>query len=361
MTVKQLRELARLRLAAQGLVGEGFDDAAATVRHMTAMQGQDLPGAMTSAALRTRGRSRDGVAEAMNEGSIVRTWPMRGTLHLLPAEDLAPILSLTGRRTLQSAARRREQLGVDDPVQDAARSAAVGALEGGRSLRRDELMSLWDDAGLLGVGGRGYHLLLTLSLEGVVCFGPFDGAGRNGGGEQRIVLCEEWIGPPRRVDRDEALAQWALRYFRSHGPATVRDFAWWTKLPLGAIRGALAEVADRLATWTVDGTEFLMAPETPDLLASAGRGADSVLLLPGFDEFLLGYGDRGAALSGAHAGKVVPGNNGVFRGTVVAGGRVVGTWKRKGSGKAVRIDAEPFGTFTKTVESALPRRFAALP
>src|SRR5699024_2497129 len=160
---------------------------------------------------------------------------------------------------------------------------------------------------------------------------------------------------------DEGLARWVLRYFRRHGPATVRDFAWWTKLPLNAVREALSEVADRLESWTVGDDEYLMAPETPELRAAAGREADGVLLLPGFDEFLLGYGTRGAALPDEHADKVVPGGNGMFRGTVVAGGRVVGTWKRKGSGRSERIDTEPFTAFTKTVEAALPRRFAALP
>ncbi len=344
-----------MRLAAQRLVGKGFEEAADAVRHMSAMQGQDLPGVFVSAALRTRGRRRDGVVEAMNSGAVVRSWPMRGTLHLVAAEDLGAILSLTGERMLRATARNRELRGIDDALVDRAREVTGAALGGGNSLSRDELMALWEKAGLLGEPGRGYRLLFTLAVAGDVCFGPYrDGA-------QRVVLCSEWIGGRPAPGPDEALAQWALRYFRSHGPATVRDFAWWTKLPLNAIRAALGEVAGRLESWTVGDDEYLMAPETPELRAAAGRGADAVLLLPGFDEFLLGYGARGAVLPDEHAEKVVPGGNGMFRGTVVSRGRVVGTWKRTGSGRAERIDAAPFTVFTKTVEAALPRRFAALP
>ncbi|WP_328825205.1 winged helix DNA-binding domain-containing protein [Tomitella gaofuii] len=353
--VTQSREIARLRLAAQRLVGDGLPDAAAAVRHMSAMQGQDLPGAMTSAALRVTGRSRQAVVDAMNAGAIVRTWPMRGTLHLIPAEDLGWILSLTGERTLRATARNRELRGVDEALLDRARAAAFAALAERGSLSRDELLALWSEAGLMADSGRGYRLLFTLAVGGDLCFGPFADGG------QRIVAVSDWIRPAAVPAPDEALAQWVLRYFRSHGPATVRDFAWWTKLPLNAIRAAVAEVAGSLESWTVGGTEYLMAPETPELLAGAGRAAGGVLLLPGFDEFLLGYGTRGAALPDEHAGKVVPGNNGMFRGTVVSGGRVVGTWKRRGSGKAVRVDAEPFTSFSKAVETALPRRFTALP
>ncbi|QDQ99076.1 winged helix DNA-binding domain-containing protein [Tomitella fengzijianii] len=344
-----------MRLAAQRLVGEGLPDAASAVRHMSAMQGQDLPGAMTSVALRVDGRSRQDVVDAMNAGGIVRTWPMRGTLHLIPAEDLGWILSLTGERTLRATARNRELRGVDDALVDRARMTAFEALAERGALSRDELMALWTEAGVMSDGGQGYRLLFTLAVGGDVCFGPFEDGG------QRIVAVADWIRTTPLPDPDEALAQWVLRYFRSHGPATVRDFAWWTKLPLSAIRAAVAEAADGLEAWAVGGTEYLMAPETPELLAGAGRAAGGTLLLPGFDEFLLGYGERGAALPDEHAGKVVPGNNGMFRGTVVSGGRVVGTWKRKGSGRAVRIDAEPFTSFAKAVATALPRRFAALP
>ncbi len=357
MTTRKLDpgELARLRLASQRIIGPGFDTAADAVRHMTALQGQDLPGAMASTALRVEGRQRSAVAEAMNPGAVVRSWPMRGTLHLVPAEDLGWMLALTAQRTVKGATRRRRQLGVDDEVLETAAGLAVEALSGGRALRRGELLGLWEEAGLLGVAGRGYFLLFHLAQSGVLCFGPFaDGA-------QSLVLLEEWAPMPRRLETEAALGEWALRYFRSHGPATVKDFAWWTKLPMAQIKVGLALARPHLEALTVDGVESLMDPATPDLLASCRGETRGPLLLPGFDEYILGYGDRSAALPAVHAQQVVPGNNGMFRGTVLANGQVVGTWRKGGTPKNRKIDAEPFTEFTKNVASALDRKFAALP
>ena len=359
-------DVARLRLAAQRLVGPREPTAADTVRWMTAMQAQDYPGAQASVMLRTErsgtpdGAGRDAsdardVRAAVDSGAVVRSWPMRGTLHLVAAEDLGWMLSLTADRLLAGAARRREQLGIDDVMVGRATTLAVEALTGGRSLRRADLMALWERDGLLGVPQRGYHLLWNLSQYGVTCFGPTDGA------EQRIVLLDEWVPAPRRPGREEALGEWVLRYFRSHGPATVADFRSWTKLTAADPRAGLALARARLAAVDVDGVEHLMDPATPQRLADARAEAAGVLLLPGFDELILGYADRSATLDPAHAGRVVPGGNGMFRPTVVARGRVVGTWRRVGSGSRRRIEAEPFADLPATVRRGIERRAAEYP
>ncbi|WP_024794762.1 winged helix DNA-binding domain-containing protein [Tomitella biformata] len=349
------REIALLRLAAQRIIGPGFGSAGEVVRHLTAMQGQDLPGAMISTALRTSTVDRGLVVEAMNAGEIVRSWPMRGTLHLVPAEDLGWMLALTAPRVMKSAARRRVELDIDDRRLARAGELAVEALSGGRALRRAELIELWEKDGLLGEVGRSYHLLAHLAWDGLLCFGPYQG------GAQSLVLLDEWVASPRQLTREESLGEWVLRYFRSHGPATIKDFAWWTKLTQPDIKAGLAIARPHLDSMTADGAEYLMDPQTPDLLAEHRTDAQRMLLLPGFDEFILGYGDRSAALPAEHAGQVVPGNNGMFRGTVVADGRIVGTWKKGGTPKNGQIDAMPFATFTKSKEKALSELFLALP
>lgn len=365
-------DVARLRLAAQRLVGPREPTAADAVRWMTAMQAQDYPGALASVMLRTEsadapeggapegdgpddGEATDhrGVRAALDTGAVVRSWPMRGTLHLVPAEDLGWMLALTSDRLLTGAARRREQLGIDEAMLGRATTLAVEALNGGRSIRRAELMALWERAGLLGVPQRGYHLLWHLSQRGVTCFGPTDGA------EQRIVLLDEWVPAPHRPGREEALGEWVLRYFRSHGPATVADFRSWTKLTAADTRTGLALARDRLEAVDVGGVEHLMDPATPQRLADARAEAGGVLLLPGFDELILGYADRTATLDPAHAERVVPGGNGMFRPTVLARGRVVGTWRRVGRGR--RIEAEPFTDLPATVRRGIERRAAEYP
>lgn len=352
-TGQALWEVALLRLAAQGIAGPGQPAAADVVRRLTAVQAQDYPGAVLSLALRVAGGTRAGVEAALTGGAVVRSWPMRGTLHFVLVEDLPWMLALTAERSVRAAARRRAELGLDDAALSRAVELAVAALSGGRRARRNELLAGWDAHGLDVTGQRGYHLIWQLAQRGTLCFGPVEA------GEQLIVLSDEWIRAPRRPEREEALGEWALRYFRGHGPATVRDFAWWTKLLAADVRAGVALAMPQLERLSVDGTEYLMDPATPEALAACRRHAAGVLLLPGFDEFMLGYADRGAALPAEFAQRIVPGGNGMFMPTVVAGGQVVGTWRRRPARGA--FPAEPFTTFTPAVTRAVERRFAALP
>ncbi|MGH3923194.1 MAG: winged helix DNA-binding domain-containing protein, partial [Pseudonocardiaceae bacterium] len=283
-------DIALLRLAAQRIAGPGFATAADVVRWLTAVQAQDYPGAVTSVALRTESRTRSSVEAALNAGEVVRSWPMRGTLHFVLAEDLPWMLDLTTERLIAAAVSRRAALGLDMPIIEHAKRLATGALAGGRQLRRDALLAIWDEAGLLTVKQRSYHFIWHLAQTGTLCYGPVRD------GEQQIVLLDEWVPHPRRPARDEALGEWALRYFHSHGPATVKDFAWWTKLIAADVKTGLAIARPQLERIEVDGVEYLMHPQTSALLDSCRSRAKGVFLLPGFDEYLLGTQDRGAAL-----------------------------------------------------------------
>ncbi|MGH3881871.1 MAG: winged helix DNA-binding domain-containing protein [Pseudonocardiaceae bacterium] len=348
-------DIALLRLAAQRIAGPGFATATGAVRWLTAVQAQDYPGAVTSVALRTESGTRHSVEAALDAGDVVRSWPMRGTLHFVLAEDLPWMLDLTTTRQIAAAASRRAALGLDMPTIEHARQLATDALAGGRHLRRDALLAVWDDAGLLTVKQRSYHFIWHLAQTGTLCYGPVRD------GEQQIVLLDEWVPHPRRPEREEALGEWALRYFHSHGPATVKDFAWWTKLIAADVKTGLAIARPQLERIEVDGVEYFMHPETPALFDSCRSRAKGVFLLPGFDEYMLGYQDRGAALPAEFAQRVVPGNNGMFQPTVVADGEIIGTWKRTGRGSKKVVLATPFTSFSSTVQEAVPRLYDAFP
>ena len=347
------RDLARFRLAALGLAGPGFGTPTEAVRWLTAVQAQDYPGALAAVALRTRAAGRAEVEAALDAGAVVRSWPMRGTLHFVAAEDLSWMLAVTGVRQQTARRARQRQLELTPEVLARGHDLAAAALSGGRALTRRELFAVWEEAGIATGGQRGVHLVRHLAHEGVLCLGPV-----RGGGRQRFVLLEEWVPRPRALDREEALAELALRYFRSHGPATVADLARWTKLSLTDARAGLAAVRGELDALVVGGTEYLMDPGTPALLDRHRERARGVLLLPGFDEYMLGYGDRTAALPAEHADAIVPGGNGVFRATVVSDGQVVGTW-RKGTGG--RVEATPFTAFADGVAEAVTKAYAELP
>lgn len=348
-------EVALLRLAAQRLSGPGEPDPTAAVRRLAAMQAQDLPGALTSVALRSAGRSREAVVAALDEGKVVRSWPMRGTLHLVTAPDLPWMLRLLAPRVVRSSAGRRTALGLTEGRLEQARGRSVKLLSGGGRLTRAELFAGWRNEGLDPSGQRGVHLLGWLAMTGVLVLGPM--AGR----EQQVVLLEEWITDRRSLERDEALGELGRRYFCGHGPATCADLARWANLTVADTRAAVALARPSLVAVQIEGVEHLMDPETPERLAADRAGARATRLLPGFDELLLGYADRSATVDPAHADAIVPGGNGMFRATVLDGGRVVGTWSRRGSGARQTAVATGFPDLDPAVAAAVPSLYAALP
>lgn len=345
-------DVALLRLIAQRVAGPRLADPTAVVRHLLAAQGQDAAGVLGSIALRCGGRPAD-VQAGYDSGAIVRSWPMRGTLHAVAAEDLGWMLELMVSRPRAAAERRRGQLGLDEAAVTTAHRVADQVL-GGRGLPRAELLAAFGAVGLPTVAGRGYHLIVELAMRGVLCLGPSDG------GEQRFVLVESWVGRPRRPDHEAALAELALRYLAGHGPATVADLARWAGLPLGEVRAGLAAVRDRLARLEVSGTEYWLDPATPELLAEHRAEARRAHLLPGFDEIVLGYADRSATVPAAVAERIVPGNNGVFRPTVVHRGTVIATWRRGRRGVEVE-PFEPLAAGTEREVATATRRWAAGP
>ncbi|MCB2174654.1 MAG: winged helix DNA-binding domain-containing protein [Actinomycetales bacterium] len=343
-------EIALLRLVAQRLAGPSWPDPAAAVRHLLALQGQDAAGVVRSIALRTTERSTAAVLAAYDAGTVVRSWPMRGTLHAVPAEDLGWMLALMTARPRAAAERRRADLGLDEAAVRTAGRTAARVLPA-RGLPRAELLAAFAAAGLPTGAGRGYHLITELAQRGVLCLGPSDG------GEQRFVLVDRWVTTPRDLTGEAALAELAFRFMTSHGPATEADLARWSGLPLGQVRTGLAAAGDRLAVAEVAGARHWLDPALPDLLAAHRRRARAVHLLPGFDELVLGYADRTATVPAEMAGRIAPGGNGVFRPTVVRRGVVVGTWTRTRSG----VDVTPFEPLPASAAAELDAAVRALP
>jgi len=328
-------------VAAQRIASPAFAGPADAVRHMLAMQAQDFPGAKWSVGLRVPKSTDAAIEAALAAGEIVRSWPMRGTLHFVAPEDLGWMLQIAGPRQANWAAKRRGDLGITDDELSRAAELAVGALSGGRVLRRDLLLNVWEEGGIPTQGQRAYHLLWNLGHAALLVFGPVEGK------QPTFALFEEWVRGSRPLSGDEALAEFATRYFTSHGPATVRDFAWWASITLGDARRGLA-AATGIVSLELEGTEYFHA----EGLEAAASGVHA---LAGFDEYLLGYQDRSPALAPEFSQRIVPGNNGMFLPTIVVDGEVVGTWKRTEGAKKVVVDVIPFTTLTKKGEAGFAR------
>jgi hypothetical protein len=320
----------RLRMRSLLLAGGGPQDVAGVVDWFGAMQAQDVNSGLWSFGARLPGVPLTAINEALERREVLRTWPMRGTVHFVPAVDAHWMLDLMGVRALAGAAKRRDTLGLDEKTVDRAVEILGEALAGGGRLTRAECLAALVEGGVEVTGQRGYHLLWYASQRAVTAIAPHVGK------EQTFVLLDEWVPEPRRPSREEALGMIALRYFRSHGPAPRKDFVGWTGLTMGDCRAGIAAAGDALTTVDVDGTEMIAASDQLGEAPPTGW-----LALPGFDEYLLGFKDRSLMVDAEHLGAIVPGGNGVFRSTIVHDGRVMATWTRTLTAKGVTVTVAP--------------------
>lgn len=353
------------RLRNQYLARSATDDPVAVVAQLGAVQAQDYAQSLWGVGLRCRAAGVETVEAAIERGSILRTWPMRGTIHLVPAEDAAWMVRLLAGRGIAQAAGLHRKIGLTDEVLARAGQVVAEGLAGGRRPTRPELYALLTAAGIdcsaSPNGGRGNHILGYLAMIGLVCIGP------NRGRQPTVALLDEWA--PTGREPDDPLAELAVRYLAGHGPAGARDLAWWAGLALGRAREAIDRAGPRLRMaepgtgkagrrqageplWVLAdepagppghagsgpgaGTAGGPGPGVP-VTGGAGDGAGDALLLPAYDEYTVGYQDR-AALS---AGMPLPAAD-VLSPVLVWRGRVVGLWRRVIDGGRVRIELGGF-------------------
>jgi hypothetical protein len=338
----QVQELPRLRLASQAISQPKMGQTLEILRAFVAIQGQDYSQAKWALALRSLSNEAQ-IETLIEQTHIVRTWLMRGTLHLLALSDLRWMLDLFGQRLLQQRAGRHRDLELDDATFVRSRSLLEQALSGGKRLDRRTLLALLEGEGISTAGQRGIHILQQISLQKVIC--QLNAAKNN----PLFVLIDEICPPEDPLPNDEALQRLALNYFRSRGPATLQDFVFWSSLPLTACRRALERVASQLQSYTIDELTYWMDRDLDPSLSEH----DTLYLLPGFDEYLLGYGKREAVLDPRYAKQVVPGGNGVFFPIIVKQGAVVGTWKRSLKKDILSITTDAFEPTSQIDQAAL--------
>ncbi|HWH97778.1 MAG TPA: winged helix DNA-binding domain-containing protein [Pseudolysinimonas sp.] len=339
------RRLAALRLTALGIAKPTAESPVEAVRHLLALQAQDYAGALWSIALRTRDATAASVEAAHHAGDIVRSWPFRSTLHFVAAEDLGWMLALTADREHAKAAGRHRELKLEPADFARAEHIARDRLHGGARLERRELLAAFTEEGLSVDGQRGAHLLGRLAQSGVAVLC----------GQNTWTLLDDHVRHPRHLEREAARAEIARRYLNARGPATDRDLAWWTGLTLTDARAAIASVDDEFDRLELDGVSYRMRPGLEE-------AAGGIQLLPGFDEYVLGYTDRNAQLAGRPPTLVAPGGNGIFHPTIVVNGEIVGTWRRTKKAKSVEVVAQPWSPLSTTARRGFERaagRYAA--
>jgi hypothetical protein len=302
------------------------------VRAIGGAQSQDQPPGRHQIRVRSTGLTAADVERArIEERSIIRHWVMRMTVHLFPVEDFGWLTPLFADRIVASSMRRLEALGLTPAERDRALAAIRKVIQRDGAVTRTEAMEVAARAGIEVDVERRSHLSVITVVGGTACIGPDHGRG------SVFVDTREWIGAFKTPAREDCLAELARRYFAAFAPATERDFAKWSGLPLGECRIGIERIASELEPIGSSGHR-LLAPRGFD--GRVPRGP-AVRLLPAFDTYLMGYASRSHAVEEAGERVILPGG-GVLRPAICVDGRLVGTWSRTNAKKKVAVTLEPF-------------------
>src|SRR5215475_7889315 len=325
-------DITRLRLHNQRIAGAKFGRPADIVAWMGAVQAQDYLGALWAVGLRMRNAVEADIAQALADRTIIRTWPMRGTLHFVAAADARWILELlTPRIVANNAQRLLKQFDLDENAFARSKELLERALEGGKQLARTAMYDVLEAGGVSAASQRGLHILWRLAQDGVICFGAREGK------QQTFALLDEWAPKAKRIGRDESLAELAKRYFTSHGPATLQDFTWWSGLTTADATAGLEMAKRSLVQENIDGQTYWLASSIP----ATNDSSPMAYLLPAYDEYTVAYKDRSAVLNPKYA-KLPNYGHGIFNPTMVVDGQVVGIWKRTLKKETLAISPSPF-------------------
>ena len=331
------------RLYNQHIAAPVFDSPAEVVQWLGAVQAQDYAAAKWAVGLRSKDGSEAALELAFADGAILRTHVMRPTWHFVTPADIRWMLELTSKRVNAAMSYNFRRLGLDASVFKRSGPALVKALRDGKQLTRLELVSILKQRGIK-TDNLGYlHILLRAELDRLIC------SGARRGKQFTYALFDERAPNAKKMKRDEALAELTRRYFRSHGPATSQDFAWWSGLTLADAKLGLEMLKSEIISEVVDGVTYWTAVSTPPL-KELPRTA---YLLPNFDEYMVGYSDRSALIDPLHAKKLVDWGVYLLNPSIVINGKIVGTWKRTITKKTVVIEPRLLTQLNKTDTRAL--------
>jgi len=312
-------------------------------RQTGGIQAQDLRAGRLGFRARSQRLSAADVDRArIEERSVVRTWAMRNTMHLLAADDAGWLLPLFDAGLVADSRRRLGQLGLDAPSQERALTAIRKALESDGYLDRSEVVERLGRIGIEIDAARRVHLFRLATGTQLAILGPDRGA------QTLLALRREWLGEPPKHDRHAAVVELARRYFRAFGPATEADFAGWAGLPLRDVRAAIAAIARGLVEVRIGDDQRAWTPKRGTRRARRGI----VRLLPAWDNYLMGHRDRQFIAGPGVWPRIMPGG-GLIRPAIVVDGVAVGTWGIKRKGGRIDVEVNPFGSLDADVTIAI--------
>lgn len=332
------KQIAHLRLINQQLTKPQFTKTTDLVSWMGCMQAQDFAGAKWAIANRVQGLTDQQIEADFDAGKILRTHILRPTWHFVCPEDIGWMLQLTAPHIKAMSKSMHKQLGIDQNILNKSKEILLNALNGNKHLTRQHLLPYYAAKGINTDDIRLGIILMDAELDGLICSGAKQGK------QFTHALLHERVKPVPQLDREAAIAELAKRYFYSHGPATVPDFAWWSGLNLSDSKRGLEMNKHNLVSGIVNGQTYWFYGEAQNL------SNKPVQLLPAFDEYTVAYKDRSDVLSPAFNKAT---GNGIFKPLVIINGQVTGTWKRSLTKNKVIVDFELFKAIDKRTQQKI--------
>lgn len=331
-----LSDTSTLRLQNQHIAWQSKKTAKELVALLGAMQAQDYNQAKWAIGVRLSHLTETQIESAFNNGEIIRTHLMRPTWHFVSSDDIYWMLELTAPQIKSASKSRNRDLGLSEAILKKSQEVLVKALEGHQFQTREALSKKLNEAGIKTDEQRLPHILMEAEIDQIVCSGKIQDK------KQTFALLSERVPVKNSLTKDEALALLAKKYFTSHGPATLADFLWWSGLLVANARKALEMNKSELFSETIDSETYWFA----EPVFQPAPNSDSVYLLPAFDEYLISYKNRSAAITIDQHKKAVS-NNGIFRPIIVVNGQISGLWKRTVKKDSVLIELDHFRAHNK--------------
>ena len=342
MITEPALRIAHRRMKTQRLAGPGFATPQQVVSWFGAVQSQEYGPAKWSLGQRTDGVSEPDVEDALTDGTILRTHVLRPTWHFVSPTDIRWMLELTGPRVLAQSGSYLRKFGLDKRVLEKASTTIERTLRGGNYLVRKELRAALEKASINAEGFRLAYIIMNAELNGLICSGPRRGK------QHTYALLEERAPDALELRGDAALAELTRRYFTSHGPATIKDFAWWSSLKIADIKRGLEMVASQLVEEEVDGTVYWSAGSSSVARTSSPR----VDLLQPYDEYVVAYKNSRYVIDVAGIGGLFDGEF-PFGGVVMLDTQLAGSWKWAFKKDSVHLEVALYVPFTRAQTDAL--------
>lgn len=309
----------------------------AIVRQLGAIQSQDVPGGVWGIGLRCNNVTSADIMQYYNQGKILRTHMLRPTWHFVAPEDIRWMLMLTSPRVQAFCKHYYNKLGLDQATLSSSLTVVRQALAGGVHLTRPQLKEAYTKAGIDVSGMQLNFLVMYAELEAVICSGTMQGK------QHTYARLDEWVAPAPKLSYDEALTKLTERFFTSHGPATIKDFAWWSSLTMADIRKGIALA--KLSSVDIEGATFYYST-----LHKGPLRSPVVHLLPNFDEYLVGFKER--RTSQLTKLDVAPTYDNMSAHIMTIDGQIVGGWKRKTGTKEMHVQFDMFKKLSPAEEKA---------